>query len=43
MSAFVVGVLMSGAFRRMHAQAKIERYAPELDGIISDSEPIREL
>jgi hypothetical protein len=39
------GSLAIGSYRGAAAQApkRIERYAPELDGIISSSEPIQEL
>jgi hypothetical protein len=39
------GSLAIGLYREVAAQAqkRIERYSPELDGIISSSEPIQEL
>ena len=45
LSAAAGGLAMGSAFRRASAQAgkRIDQYAPELDSIISTSEPIQEL
>jgi hypothetical protein len=45
MSAAAGSLVMGGGVRRASAQAvtRIEHFAPELDKIISTSEPIREL
>jgi len=45
MSAAATSLAIGGGFRRASAQAtkRIERYAPELDGIIETAQPIQEL
>jgi gluconolactonase len=45
MSAAAGGAVVSGGTRRAFAQTatRIEQFAPELDAIVSTSEPIREL